>query len=108
MYGTAWLGECARAQRELTHERTRPPGEKLIVKQPTRGANEPYPGIQEVSADERSHLAEENGEAREMEASQMGAGVWPLSVRRKSVLVNETPVEIGDVEREREVRTIVV
>ena len=45
-----------------------------------------------------------------MEASQMGAGIWPNNVRRKSVLVNEVPVELGKVkrEREREVRSIVV
>jgi hypothetical protein len=93
------------------HERTRTLGERLIVKQLTLRPNDPYPGIQDVGDDERSQLAgnsESSGEVREMEASQMGAGVWPLSVRRKSVLVNEIPVELGEAERDKEVRTIVV
>jgi hypothetical protein len=56
-----------------------------------------------VSADERSRLAGDSGEVR-----QMGAGVWSNSVQRKSVLINEEPVELGEVERERELRSIVV
>jgi hypothetical protein len=49
-----------------------------------------------VSADEPSRLAVETGEVREMEV-----GVWPNNVRRKSVLVNKVPVELGEVERWR-------
>ena len=41
----------------------------------------------------------ETGEVREMEV-----GVWPNNARRKSVLVNKVPVELREVEREREVR----
>jgi hypothetical protein len=110
IYGTAWLGECGRVQRDALHERTRPPGERLITKQPSPRPNDPYPGIQEVSADESTRLAEESREVREMEAAQTGAGVYPFSVRRKSVLVNEVPVEMDSLEREREreVRTVVI
>jgi hypothetical protein len=106
IYGTAWLGECARAQRNATHERTRPPGERLITKQPAPRPNDPYPGIQEVGSDESGGLTRETGGVVEMEASQMGGGVWPNNVRRKSVLVNEVPVELGGLEREREGRSI--
>lgn len=58
-----------------------------------------------MSADESTRLAEESGEVREMEAAQAGAGVYPFSVRRKSVLVNEVPVEMDSLEREREGRS---
>lgn len=105
MYGTARLGEYGRAQRDRTHERTRPPGERLIVNNRTPKPNELYPGIQELSA---SRLTRESGEVMEIAASQMGASVFPLNVRRKSVLVNEIPLELGETERETEVRTIVV
>ena len=99
IHGTTWLGECARAQRDATHQRTRPPDERLISKRPIQRPNDPYPGIQEVSADETSRLAVETGEVGGTEVS-----VWPNNVRRKSVLVNKLPVELGEVEREREVR----
>jgi len=75
----------------FTHERTRPAGQKLVVKQPTPRPNDPYPGIQEVGGDERSRLTGENVAITEMEASQMGAGVWPNNVRTKSALLNEEP-----------------
>jgi hypothetical protein len=99
IHGSAWLGECVRAQRDATHQRTRPPDERLISKRPTQRPHDPYPGIQEVSVDEASQLAVETGEVREMDV-----GVWPNNARRKSVLVNKVPVELGEVEREREVR----
>jgi hypothetical protein len=97
IHGTTWLGGCVRSQRDVTHQRTRPPDERLISKRPTQRPNDPYPGIQEVSADETSRLAVETGEVREMEM-----GVWPNNARRKSVLVNKLPVELGQVETETE------
>jgi hypothetical protein len=110
IYGTGWLGECGRVQRYLLHERTRPPGETLITKQPNLRPNDPHPGIQEVSADERPRLGQESEEVGEMEAAQTGAGVWPFRASRKSLLVNEEPVEADSVERERvtELRIAVV
>jgi hypothetical protein len=94
-----WHSVARRAQRDATHQRTRPPVERLISKRPTQRPDDPYPGIQEVSVDEASRLAMETGEVREVEV-----GVWPNNVRRKGVLVNKVPVELGEIEREREIR----
>lgn len=104
IYGTAWIARKVVIRRKDLHKTKVPttvsPRQSLITELPTPGSNDRLPGLQEVSADERSRLAEGSGEAIELEAAQTGAGVGPFRVRHKSVLVNEIRVEIDSTGKE--------